>query len=68
MSLIEESRQRQQQLQQTKAEKQTELNQLFQQRKQINQQILTMTREQEALKLRIREEKDFQQLLKRAGM
>ena len=68
MSLIEESRQRQQQLQQIKAEKQAELNQLFQQRKQINQQILAMTREQEALKLRITNEKDFQQLLKRAGM
>ena len=62
MSLIEESRQRLQQLQQTKTERQAELNQLFQQRKQINQQILTMTREQEALKLRIREEKDFQQI------
>lgn len=36
--------------------------------KQINQQILTMQREQEALKLRITNEKDFQQLLKRAGM
>ena len=68
MSLIEESRQRQQQLQQTKTEKQAELNQLFQQRKQINQQILTMQREQEALKLRITNEKDFQQVLKRAGM
>ena len=68
MNLIEESRQRQQQLQQTKATQQAELNQLFQQRKQLNQQILTMTRELEALKLRITNEKDFQQLLKRAGM
>ena len=40
MNLIEESRQRQQQLQQTKATQQAELNQLFSQRKQINQQIL----------------------------
>ena len=68
MSLIEESRQRQQQLQQTKATQQAELNQLIQQRKQLNQQILTMTRELEALKLRITNEKDFQQVLKRAGM
>lgn len=68
MSLIEESRQRLQQLQQIKAKQQAELNQLFQQRKQLNQQILTMTREQEALKLRITNEKDFQQVLKRAGM
>ena len=68
MSLIEESRRRLQQLQQTKATQQAELNQLFQQRKQLNQQILTMTREQEALKLRITNEKYFQQLLKKAGM
>ena len=68
MNLIEESRQRLQQLQQTKTTQQAELNQLFQQRKQLNQQILTMTRDLEALKLRITNEKDFQQLLKRAGM
>ena len=68
MNLIEESRQRQQQLQQTKATQQDELNQLFQQRKQLNLQILTMTRDLEALKLRITNEKDFQQVLKRAGM